>query len=160
MSADSLAPTSADAGEDVPALRATLTSLQDYARSLSSQNVDALNFAASWQPYFALIDEANLAERGISMKLRASELAVPRSSFKIVDCGPPYPRWSEAIPQILHGEVVIEDNFAKVLNWLGMMEKVKPTMRICSVSISAAGRTDECRFDLVLEVPLLKKSSN
>ena len=94
------------------------------------------------------------------MKLRESELAVPRSSFKIVDCGPLYPGLSEAMPQILHGEVVIEDNFAKGINWLGIMERVKPTMRICSVSISAAGTADECRFDLVLEVPLLKKSPN
>ena len=160
VSADSLAQTSPDAGEDEPALRATLASLQVYARALTSQNVDALNFAASWQPYFALTDEANLAEKGISLKLRVSELAVLRSSFKIVDCSPLYPRWSGAIPQVFQGEVVIEDSFAKVLNWLGMMEKVKPTMRIRSVSISAAGRADECRFNLVLEVPLLKKSSN
>lgn len=159
VSADSLAQTSPDAGEDEPALRATLASLQVYARALTSQNVDALNFAAKWQPYFALTDEANLAEKGISLKLRVSELAVLRSSFKIVDCSPLYPGLSEAIPQILHGEVVIEDNFAKGINWLGMMESVKPTMRICSVSITSAGK-DKCRFDLVLEVPLLKKSSN
>ena len=53
----------------------------------------------------------------------------------------------------------IEDNFAKAINWLGMMEKVKPTTRICSVSIASAGK-DKCRFDLVFEVPLVKKLPN
>ncbi len=152
-------PTSPNADDDAPSLRAALRSLQDYARALADQTADTLAFARAWQPYFALTDEANLAEKGISMKLRMSELAVPRSSFKIVDCSPLYPRWSEVIPQVLQGEVVIEDNFAKGINWLGMMERVKPTTRICSVSIASAGK-DKCRFDLVFEVPLVKKLPN
>jgi hypothetical protein len=153
-------PTNPEADEDETSLRAALLSLQDYARALTSQNADALNFAHMWQPYFALTDEANVVERGISMKLRESELAVPRSSFKIVDCSTPYPRWSEAIPQVSQGEVVIEDNYAKVLNWLGMMENARSTMRICKISISQSAGKDNCRFDLVLELPLLKKSPN
>ena len=100
--------TSSDADENGPALRARLKSLQEYALSLTAQAADVVKFAQAWQPYFALSTEANDAEAGISMKLRESELTVPRSSFKIVDCGPLYPGLSEAIPQILHGEVVIE----------------------------------------------------
>lgn len=151
-------PSSPDVEEDAPSLQATLRSLQDYAQTLTSQTADAIEFAHIWQPYFALTTQADVAEIGITMKLREAELAVPFSSFKIVDCGPLYPRWSEAIPQVLHGEFVIEDNFAKGLNWLGTMETVKPAMRICRVSISRSAGRDECRFDLVLEVPLLKKS--
>ena len=153
-------PTNPEADEDETSLRAALLSLQHYARALTSQNADALNFAHMWQPYFALTDEANVAERGISMKLRQSELAVSRSSFKIVECSTLYPRWSEAIPQVSQSEVVIEDNYAKVLNWLGMMENARSTMRICKISISRSAGKDSCRFDLLLELPLLKKSPN
>jgi hypothetical protein len=151
-------PTSPNADEDGPSLRATLQSLQDYAHTLTYQTADTLEFAHMWKPYFALTNDANLAERGIAMKLREAELAVPFSSFKVEDCGPLYPGLSEAIPQILRSEVVIEDSFAKGINWLGIMERIRPTMRICRVSISPSAGKDECRFDLVLEVPLLKQS--
>ena len=146
------------AGGDAPSLRATLRSLQDYVLALNSQAAETLRFAQAWQPYFALTTEAVDAEKGIAINLGKSELGVTFSSFKIVDCHPLYPRWSEAMPQVSQGEVVIEDNYAKGINWLGMMERVKPAMRICRVSMSRAAAPDECRFDLVLEVPLLQKS--
>lgn len=153
-------PASADADEDETSLQATLRSLQDYAHALASQNANSLEFAAKWQPYFALTTEADAAEMGTLMKLRESELAVASSSFKAVDCDPFYPAWSKAIPQVLQGEVVIEDSYAKVLNWLGTMEKVRPTTRICKISISRSNGGDKCRFDLVLESPLLGESQN
>lgn len=151
--------TNSDADEDGPALRARLKSLQEDVRSLTDQASDAARFAQDWRRQFFLTTEADDAEAAISMKLRESELAVPFSSFKIVDCSPLYPAWSKAIPQVLQGECVIEDNYTKCLNALGMMERDEPSLRISRVSISCAGR-DKCRFDLVLEVPLLNKSPN
>lgn len=133
--------------------------MQEEARSLNDQAPKAARFAQDWRRHFFSTTEADDVETGISMKLRESELAVPFSSFKIVDCSPLYPAWSKAIPQVLQGECVIEDNYAKCLNPLGMMERDEPSLRISRVSISCAGR-DKCRVDLVLEVPLLNESPN
>ena len=153
-------PASPGAGDDGPSLEATLRGLQDYRRALDAQSAETLQFALQWKPYFALTTEAETAEKGISVKLGESEPGVTSSSFKIVDCHPLYPRWSGAIPQVVRGEVVIEDGYAKGMNWLGMMEKTIRTMRICEVSIARSAARGECRFDVVLEVPLLKNSPN
>lgn len=115
-----------------------------------------VKFANLWRGQFAVMEEQNEAETGISMKVRASNLLnlaqryenLPHTSNN---------KPNESLPQIVRATLLFEDSYAKLLNWMAMMEKTKPTMRVGRVAMTAGGRDNEIRMEIVLEVPLLAK---
>jgi hypothetical protein len=50
--------------------------------------------------------------------------------------------------------LLFDDNYSKLLNWFGHMEKIKPTMRVGKLALSKGSRGEDLRMELVLEVPL------
>ena len=116
-----------------------------------------VEFAKLWQPYFAVIEEQNEAETGISMKVRASNMLNLSQRYETlthtINNKP-----NESLPRLVRATLLFEDNYAKLLNWMGMMERIKPTMRVGRVAMTAGGRGSDVRMELVLEVPLLAKN--
>ena len=51
--------------------------------------------------------------------------------------------------------LVIEDEYAKVLNWLGDIEKRLPLARVKACRITGGGTLRQLRMDVSLEVPLI-----
>jgi hypothetical protein len=103
-----------------------------------------------------VIDDENEAETGISMKVRASDMLNLAQRYEkaphLINNKP-----NESLPLLVRASLVFEDNYAKLLNWMGMMERIKPTMRVGRVAITPGGRGNDVRMELVLEVPLLAK---
>ncbi|MFN9958280.1 MAG: hypothetical protein ACK55I_34695, partial [bacterium] len=58
---------------------------------------------------------------------------------------------------LMRATLLFDDNYTKLLNWIGNMEKIKPTMRIGRLALSKGSRGDDLRMELVLEVPLRKE---
>jgi len=50
--------------------------------------------------------------------------------------------------------LVFDDSYSKLLNWVGMMEKIRPTMRIGRLALAKGSRGEDLRMDVTLEVPL------
>lgn len=135
--------------------RTQLTAERGVLADLQRQSKDLIEFAALWEPFFAIIEEQQAAETGISMKVReANMLNLSQRYEQLAHTINNKPNAS--LPTMVRATLAFDDSFYKLLNWFGMMERIKPTMRVGRVSLSKGSRGDDVRMDLVLEVPLKK----
>lgn len=120
---------------------------------LQRQSKELLEFVAKWEPYFAVIEEQQAAETGISMKVREAKMLNLSQRYqqiphKINNVD------NKSLPILMRATLVFDDNYPKLLNWVGTMEKIKPTMRIGRLEMTKGSRGEDLRMDVTLEVPL------
>ncbi len=120
---------------------------------LRRQSKELLEFIAKWEPFFAVIEEQQAAETGISMKVREAKMLNLSQRYqqiphKINNVD------NKSLPILMRATLVFDDSYSKLLNWVGMMEKIKPTMRIGRLEMAKGSRGEDLRMDVTLEVPL------
>jgi len=64
---------------------------------------------------------------------------------------------NESIPKTMKAYLTFEDDYARLLNWLGDLEVKMPTLRTSSVRLAKGTRANDLRMEVVLEQPLLKQ---
>lgn len=145
-----------DATNQLQQSRTLLDNEKGYYEGQRKDVEGFVKFANRWKSFFAVIEEENEAETGISMKVRASGmLNLSQRYEKVPHTSNNKP--NESLPLLVRASLVFEDSYAKLLNWMGMMERTKPTMRVGRVAMTPGGRGSDVRLELVLEVPLLAK---
>lgn len=155
-SADSAADKAEKAALNVTKLNKQLEAEESVLADLQHQSKELIDFVALWEPYFAVIEEQEAAETGISMKVREANMLNLSQRYQQV----PHSinnKPNDSLPILVRATLVFDDSYAKLLNWFGMMEKIKPTMRVGKVNLSKGSRGDDLRMEMVLEVPLRVK---
>ena len=120
---------------------------------LKRQSDDLLKFVEKWEPFFAILDEQQAAETGISMKVREAQMLNLSQRYQQI----PHKinnKDNASLPILMRATLVFDDDYVKLLNWVGLMEKIKPTMRIGRLVLAKGSRGDDLRMDVTLEVPL------
>jgi hypothetical protein len=120
---------------------------------LQRQSEDLLEFVAKWEPFFAILEEQQAAETSISMKVREAEMLNLSQRYQQI----PHKISNKdinALPILMRASLVFDDDYSKLLNWVGEMEKIRPTMRIGRLGLSKGSRGDDLRMDVTLEIPL------
>ena len=136
-------------------LQTQLSAEKDLLADLQRQSDELLKFVAKWKPYFALMEEQQSAETGISMKVREEAMLTLSQRYQQV----PHKisnKDIKSLPVLVRATLLFDDNYSKLLNWFGHMEKIKPTMRVGKLVLSKGSRGEDLRMEFVLEVPLLK----
>lgn len=145
-----------DATAGLQKVRTQLEAEKGYYEGQLRDVKGLVEFAEAWRPYFAVIEEQNEAETGISMKVRASETLNLLQRYEQVPHTINNKR-NDSLPLLVRATLLFEDSYAKLLNWMGMMERIRPTMRVGRVAMGAGARGNDIRMELVLEVPLREK---
>lgn len=117
---------------------------------------DLLGYIALWEPFFELIDRQQAVESFLSLKVREFDILNISQRYEQV----PHTinnKANDSLPVLVRASLVFDDNYAKLINWMGMMESIRPTMRVARVALSRGSRERDVRMDLVLEIPLWKK---
>lgn len=125
---------------------------------LQRQSADLLEFVAKWEPFFAILEEQQAAETSISMKVREAEMLNLSQRYQQI----PHKISNKditALPILMRASLVFDDDYIKLLNWVGQMEKIRPTMRIGRLALSKGSRGDDLRMDVTLEIPLRNKAN-
>ena len=138
-------------------LETQLAAENDILTDLQRQSDELLKFVAKWKPFFALIEEKQSAETGISMKVREEGMLTLSQRYQQV----PHKinnKDNVSLPVLIRATLLFDDNYSKLLNWFGTMEKIKPTMRVGRLALSKGSRGEDLRMELVLEIPLRKGS--
>lgn len=119
---------------------------------LRRQSADVIEFLRIWQPYFTTIDNPQSAEINISMRVKEANLVnlAQRFDQKAV-------KGNVSIPTSLRAFLTFEDDYARLMNWLGDLETTMPTIRTSSIRLAKGTRANDLRMEVVLEQPLLKK---
>lgn len=141
------------AAKEEAGLVTQLQAEKEVYEDLQRQSDDLLEFVAKWEPFFAVIEEQQAAETGISMKVREAEMLnlsqryqqIPHKINNVDNA---------SLPILMRATLVFDDSYSKLLNWVGMMEKIRPTMRIGRLALTKGSRGDDLRMDVTLEVPL------
>jgi len=141
------------AAKEEASLTTQLNAEKEVFEDLNRQSEDLLEFVAKWEPFFAVIEEQQAAETGISMKVREAEMLNLSQRYqqiphKINNVD------NQSLPILMRATLVFDDDYVKLLNWVGLMEKIKPTMRIGRLALAKGSRGDDLRMDVTLEVPL------
>lgn len=144
------------AAKEETGLLTQLNTEKEVLKDLERQSEELLDFVAKWEPFFAVIEEQQAAETGISMKVREAKMLnlsqryqqIPHKINNVEN---------KSLPILMRASLVFDDNYSKLLNWVGMMEKIKPTMRIGRLDMAKGSRGDDLRLDVTLEVPLRNK---
>lgn len=110
-----------------------------------------------WEPYFELIDRQQAVESFLSLKVREYDILNLSQRYEQV----PHTinnKPNDSLPLLVRGSLVFDDQYAKLINWTGMMESIRPTMRVSRLGLAQGSRNDGVRMDLTLEIPLWRKT--
>jgi hypothetical protein len=138
-------------------LRTQFGAEEELLADLRSQSKDLTEFVAQWEPYFAILEEQESAETSISMNVRAADMLNLSQRYEQVPHTINNKR-NDSLPLLVRATLVFDDSYSKLLNWMGMMEKIKPTMRVGRVVLARGSRGKDLKMELVLEVPLRAKN--
>lgn len=112
-------------------------------------------FLEAWVPYIDKAQTEQEVESTIEFSLRERGITLVRSrktELKTL-------RDNKLIPKSVLTTLVIEDEYAKVLNWLGDIEKRLPLARVKTCRLTGGSSARQLRLDLSLETPLINLSA-
>ena len=119
---------------------------------LRRQSTDLIEFLHIWQPYFTTIDTPQSAEVNLAMRVKEANMVNLAQRFETTQV-----KGNASIPTCLRAFLTFEDDYARLMNWLGDLEVKMPTIRTSSIRLSKGTRANDLRMELILEQPLLKK---
>ena len=115
------------------------------------QNSKALiDYLTLWQPYFSAIDSPQNAELKISLKIKEDNLVTLSQRYELAP-----QKNNRSLPFLMRAQVTFEDNYSRLLNWIGRLERELPTMRISSVRVAKGTGPNDLKVDMTLEQPIL-----
>lgn len=89
----------------------------------------------------------SLRERGISLvNARSSSLKGNRAD--------------KFMPKIVQTKLVVEDEYAKVMNWFGDIEKRLPLSRVTACSLTGGSTVRQLRLDVTIETPIVDPAAS
>ena len=108
---------------------------------------DLRQFLVKWRPTIERIKTGQEAENLLMSILRNSNILTISQKFEIKDN-----KANLFIPKSLQGTLILQDEYAKTLNWLGELERKIPFIRVntCRLKQGENGRQInlEIRFDI------------
>jgi len=137
--------------EEVTASQMLIRERQQLAQ-LRGSSEGLISFLRTWQPYFEAIDNPQSAEVNFTLKIKEDNLTSIAQRFEQASI-----KGNPSVPSVMRAFVTFEDDYSRLLNWLGRMENQQPTMRTSAMRLSKGTRANDLRMELTLEQPLLQR---
>lgn len=118
--------------------------------NLKFKTQDLRQFLREWEPGIKRIQTTQEAEQALQSVIRNSHILVVSQRFEMRDM-----RDSKLTPKVMQGTLIVQDEFAKTMNWLGELERRLPLMRIntCRLKQGETGR--QINLELHFEIPIV-----
>ncbi|MCX6849241.1 MAG: hypothetical protein NTY98_10005 [Verrucomicrobia bacterium] len=107
-------------------------------------------FLRSWLPAIEHVQTQQEAEQTIQLSLRERGISLVRS----IKTESKQSVGNKLIPKSVITTLTIEEEFAKVLNWLGDIERRLPTARMKVVQITGGSNGTQLKMDVSFETPI------
>lgn len=121
-----------------------------------AETEDLRRFLQAWTPYVDKAQTEQEVESAIEYSLRDRGISLIRSRKTEIKSS----RDNKLIPKTVLTTVVIEDEYAKVLNWFGDLEKRLPMARVKTFRLTGGSSSRQLRLDISLETPLVNLSGD
>ncbi len=141
----------ASAEQDAIAAEGSRQTAEIATARIKAETEDLRRFLKTWVPYVDKSQTEQEVESAIEFSLRDRGITLVRSRKTEVKNS----RDNVTIPKTVLATIVIEDEYAKVLNWMGDVEKRLPLARITACRITGGSTARQLRLDISLEAPLI-----
>lgn len=111
---------------------------------------DVRRFLRAWLPAIERVQTQQEAEQSIELSLREGGINLVRSRKTEIKNSAN----NKLIPKSILTTLTIEEEYAKVLNWLGDIERRMPTARMKVVQITGGSTGRQLQLEVSFETPL------
>lgn len=143
--------TAEDARQQAVAAESARQTAEILTARTRAETEDLRRFLQAWTPYADKAQTEQEVESAIEYSLRERNISLVRSRKTELKTS----RDNKLIPKSVLTTVVIEDEYAKVMNWFGDLEKRLPLARVKTCRITGGGSSRQLRLDISLETPLV-----
>ncbi len=135
---------------------ASATKIADTKLTTEKHNAQNLQrFLAAWTPQIQKLASRQEVEGAIQSNTREKGVFVVNQRFEEkTNSG------QRMMPRSILATLEVEDEYPKVMNWLGEMEKKVPLARVTTCRISSAATGRQIHLEVALEVPLIDLDVN
>lgn len=116
---------------------------------------ELLRFLEAWTPQINRLASRQEVEGAIQANTREKGIFVVSQRFEDKSNAA-----MVMLPKSVMASMVVEDDYHKVMNWLGSMEQKLPLARVTSCRISSAATGRQIHVEVSMEVPLVNLSVN
>lgn len=122
-------------------------------KTIDAKTAQLRKVYTEWIPHFEGFRTSRAGEQRITDKVREGDvfLLSQRFNFREIDKG-------DFISHALVADLVVEDDYSKTLNWLGILEESIPSCRISKCKIERGDRGNNIKMELTIQVPVLNKN--
>ena len=86
------------------------------------------------------------------MKVKSSNLVNLSQRFETAEV-----KGNVSVPTAMRAILIFEDDYVRLLNWLGEIEATMPTARVNSAHLTKGSRLNDLRLEVAIDQPLIKK---
>ena len=127
-----------------------------FTAKTKAETEELRRFLKSWVPYVDKAQTEQEVESAIDFSLRDRGINLVRNRKTEMKAM----RENKIIPRTVLTTIIIEDEYAKVLNWLGDVERRLPLARVNSCRITGGSTSRQLRLDIAIETPIINLVSD
>jgi hypothetical protein len=120
-----------------------------------SESQDLQRFLTAWTPQIQRLGTRQEVEEAVQANTRDKGVFVVSQRFEDKSHA-----GERMMPRSVLASLTLEDDYSKVMNWLGELEKKIPLARVTSCRISSASTGRQVHMEVALEVPLIDLGVN
>lgn len=133
------------------AAEAALQMAEIATAKTKAETEELRRFLASWTPHADKIQTEQEIESAFDISLRDRSITLVRSRKSELKAN----RSEKFIPKVVLTTLVVEDEYSKVLNWFGDIEKRLPLARVTSCNITGGSTVRQLRLEVTIETPIV-----
>ncbi len=123
---------------------------QIQLKTLDSKTAELRLVYGEWKPHFEKYRTSQNAEQHIAEVIREGDVFLISQKFEAKEVDK-----TSIIAESLVGDLIVEDDYAKTLNWLGRLEESIPNCRITKCALKRGERGNDIHLELQVQVPIL-----
>jgi ABC-type transport system involved in cytochrome bd biosynthesis fused ATPase/permease subunit len=123
---------------------------EDELARYTASTADLRDFLASWEDPAERVGSGQEAETAIMSVVRTAGVLTLSQKFEVKDT-----HGSAMMPKALLGTLVVQDDYAKTINFLGELERTIPLARITSCHIKQGDTGERISLEVHIEIPLV-----
>jgi hypothetical protein len=124
--------------------------MQTEVTNLKFKTQDLQQFLKDWEPTIKRIQSTQEAEQALQSIVRNSHILTLSQKSEMREN-----RENKIVPKVLQGTLVVQDDYAKTMNWLGEIERKLPLTRITSCRLKQGETGRQVNLEIRFEIPMI-----
>lgn len=144
-----------DAQSALTAMETERSTAEITTAMVKTETEEVRRFLRAWLPSIDKMQTAQEAEKALELSLRERNIGLIRARATETKTS----NTNKLIPKSVLTTLTIEEEYAKVLNWLGDIERRLPLARMKVVQVAGGASGRQLKLDVTFETPLFDLAS-